>query len=99
MERRLMPNKHIGSTLDSLLKETGDLEVVNALVIKKVLVIKIQRALRRKGMTREKFMESSGTGQILMKWLHNPKYIGNVSLNTLLKISNALGINLIDLSM
>lgn len=93
-------NKHISNdTLDSLLKETGDLSAVNAGAVKKVLVIKIRQSMKLKQLSRLKFMKSMGIGGILMKWLTTPKYIGNVSLNTLLKAQTVLDVNLIDLSL
>jgi hypothetical protein len=90
-------NKHIGSTLDSLLKETGDLEVVNTLISKKLLVLKIQRAMKRKRMSKLRFMAAMDIGEVMMEWLSNPKCIGRVNFETLLKAQTVLGINLIDL--
>lgn len=90
--------KHIGSTLDSLLKETGDFEAVTLATSKRLLVLKIQRALKRKRMSKLGFMVAMDIGETTMTRLLDPLEIGRVNLDTLLKVSTTLGINLIDVS-
>jgi hypothetical protein len=88
--------KHLGSTLDSLLKETGDFEAVAIATSKRLLVLKIQRALKRKRMSKLGFMVAMDIGETTMTRLLDPQQVGRVNLNTLLKASTTLGINLID---
>jgi DNA-binding Xre family transcriptional regulator len=88
--------KHLGSTLDSLLKETGDFEAVYIATSKRLLVLKIQRALKRKRMSRTKFIVAMNIEETTMTRLLDPQQVGRVSLDTLLKASTTLGINLID---
>ena len=44
-------NKHVGSTLESLFEEMGELEDLELLTQKKLLADKIQRATERKKLT------------------------------------------------
>ena len=92
-------NKHIGSTLDSFLKETGDLEAVNELTQKKLLVLKIQRAMKRKRMSKRNFMIAMDSTGLVIERLLDTKEVGRISLEILLRAQSVLGINLIDLSV
>jgi hypothetical protein len=88
--------KHIGSTLDYLLKETGDLEAVNLATSKNILVLKFQRAMKRKRMSRIKFMVALNINEPTLTKLLDPNQIGRINLETLLKASFTLGIKLLD---
>jgi hypothetical protein len=91
--------KHVSEeTLASLLTETDDLEAVQILTQKKTLVRKIKRGMVRKRLSKLRFMTAMDIGETTFNWLQNPKNIGRVNLEILLKTSHVLGINLIDVS-
>ena len=83
-------NKHVGSTLESLLEETGEREDVELLVQKKLLALKIQRAMDRRNMSKAQLATAMKTSRTVVHRLLDPRDTG-VTLATLMKASKALG--------
>lgn len=88
--------KHVGSTLDSLLEELGEKEEVGLLAQKKILALKIERAMAKKKMSKKRLAEAMHTSRTVVHRLLDPKDTG-VTLATLWKASRALGVKLVEL--
>lgn len=86
----------VGSTLDSLLQELGESEEVGLLAQKKILSIKIQKAMARRRMTRVGLAKAMETSRTTVQRLLDPMDTG-VTLATLWRASRALGVKLVDL--
>jgi DNA-binding Xre family transcriptional regulator len=87
-------NKHIGSTLDSLLVEMGEKDDVDLLTQKRLLAAKVERAMARRKMTTAGLAEAMSTSRTVVQRLLDPADTG-VTLATLIKASRALGVRLI----
>lgn len=88
--------KRIGSTLDSLLDELGEAEEVGLLAQKKILTIRIQKAMARRKMTKVALAKAMETSRTVVQRLLDPTDTG-VTLATLWRASRALGVKLVDL--
>ena len=88
--------RHIGSTLDSLLEELGEKEEVGLLAQKKLLALKVERAMAKKKMSKKRLAEAMHTSRTVVHRLLDPKDTG-VTLATLWKASRALGVKLVEL--
>lgn len=84
----------IGSTLDSFLEEEGIKEDVDLLAQKKVLALKIQRAMVRRKMTQTGLARAMRTSRTVVYRLLDPTDT-SVTLATLAKASKALGVQLL----
>jgi len=87
-------NKHIGSTLESLYEETGELEEVELLTQKKLLADKIQRAMERKKLTQTDLARAMSTSRTVVHRLLDPHDTG-ITLSTIARASKALGVRLL----
>ena len=87
-------NKHIGSSLTSLFDETGDAPDMDLLTQKKLLALKIQRAMERKRMSQTELAKAMETSRTVVHRLLDPADTG-VTLATVAKASKALGVRLL----
>jgi DNA-binding Xre family transcriptional regulator len=83
-------NAHIGSTLDSFLKEEGVLEEFRAAAVKEVIAWQIQQAMKKKKLTKNKMAELMQTSRAQLDRLLDPEQ-GNVTLDTLHRAAHVLG--------
>jgi DNA-binding Xre family transcriptional regulator len=87
-------NKHVGSTLESLFEELGEKDDIDLLAQKKLLALKIERAMARRKMTKADLAEAMATSRTVVHRLLDPSDTG-VTLATMIKASKALGVRLI----
>ncbi|MCW5891121.1 MAG: XRE family transcriptional regulator [bacterium] len=83
----------IGSTLDSLLEQTGDLEEVNLRAQKKELALAVDKRMRGLRMTKSALASRMRTSRTVVDRLLDPADT-SVTLATLAKASAALGCRL-----
>ena len=86
-------DKHRGSTLESWLEEEGILEEVTNAAVKSVLAWQISQQMKKKRMTKLKMAEAMKTSRAQLDRVLDPKS-GNVTLSTLQKAANAVGMSL-----
>ena len=86
-------NKHRGSTLESWLEEEGILEEVTNAAVKSVLAWQISQQMKKKRMTKLKMAAAMKTSRAQLDRVLDPKS-GNVTLATLQKAANAVGMTL-----
>ena len=89
-----MKKKNIGSTLDSLFDELGELEDVELLTQKKLLAEKIERAMAKRNMSQTELARAMRTSRTVIHRLLDPRDT-SVTLATLSKASKALGVKLL----
>jgi len=89
-------NKHLGSTLESLLEELGEKDYVGLLRQKKLLAAKVERAMAKRQMTKSGLARAMKTSRTVVHRLVDPTDTG-VTLATLWKASKALEIDLLGL--
>ena len=89
-------NKHIGTTLHSLFEELDETDDIELLTQKKVLALKIERAMQRKKMTKTALASAMHTSRTVIHRLLDPTDT-SVTLATLWKASRALGVKLVEL--
>ena len=82
--------KHVGSSLDSLLEETGDLSEVNAQAIKQVIAWEVSQKMKAEGISKTKMAESMKTSRSSLDRLLDPTN-SSVTLDTLNKAAWAVG--------
>ncbi|MEZ4297635.1 MAG: helix-turn-helix transcriptional regulator [Polyangiaceae bacterium] len=87
-------NKHVGSTMESLFEELGELEEVELLTQKKLLSEKIQRAMERKKLTQTDLARAMSTSRTVVHRLLDPHDTG-ITLSTIARASKALGVRLL----
>ena len=87
-------NKHIGSSLTSLFDETGEAPDIDLLTQKKLLALKIQRAMEKKRMSQTELAKAMETSRTVVHRLLDPADTG-VTLATVAKASKALGVRLL----
>jgi len=87
-------NKHIGSSLTSLFDETGEAPDMDLLTQKKLLAVKIQRAMEKKRMSQTELAKAMETSRTVVHRLLDPADTG-VTLATVAKASKALGVRLL----
>lgn len=90
-------NKHRGSSLESLFEELGEAEEVHALAQKKVLAIRIQKAMQARDMTQTELARRMKTSRTVVHRLLDPSDTG-VTLTTIAKASKALRVKLLEVS-
>ncbi len=86
-------NKHIGSSLDDLLKETGDFTEVNALAVKRVIAWEIGQKMEKENISKTDMAKIMETSRSALNRLLDPKNT-SVTLNTLDNAARAIGKNL-----
>lgn len=83
-------NKHVGSSLDNLLEETGDLSEVNAQAIQLVIAWEVSQKMKLESISKTKMAESMNTSRSALDRLLDPTNT-SVTLNTLNKAARAVG--------
>ena len=88
--KRKKKNQHIGSTLKSFLKEEGIYESVKAAAMKEIIVLRLQKEIKKKKLTQTEMAQQMGTSRAALKRLLDPKNV-SVTLLTLNKAAAVLG--------
>jgi hypothetical protein len=83
-------SRHWGSTLDDFLKEEGIYEEATPQVAKEMIAWQIERAMRKKGLTKKRMAELMETSRTQVDRLLNPRD-HNVTLATLEKAAAVVG--------
>jgi antitoxin HicB len=83
-------NPHWGSTLDEFLEEEGTREAFQAVAIKEVLAWQIAKAMKAKGLSRNRLAKEMRTSRSQISRLLDPSD-GNVTLVTLQRAAEMLG--------
>jgi len=83
-------NKHIGSSLDSFLKEEGVLEETRAIALKDAVAWQVQQAMEKEKITKVEMAKRMHTSRAALDRLLTP---GNasVTLQTLTRAARAVG--------
>lgn len=81
---------HIGSSLDSLLEETGELTEVNAVAIKRVIAWEIAQKMEEENISKTKMAALMDTSRSALDRLLDPENT-SVTLNTLDNAARAIG--------
>ena len=79
-----------GSSLDDWLKEEGWYEEIQAIVEKEVIAKQLQRAMKKKKITKKRMAELMKTSRTQVDKLLNPRD-GNVTIATLHKAAAVVG--------
>jgi antitoxin component HigA of HigAB toxin-antitoxin module len=82
-------SKHVGSTLDSLFEELGELEEVNALAAKKILAVQTERRMKELGLTTTTLAARMGTSRNQVHRVLDQNDAG-ITLKVLFRLSKAL---------
>ena len=82
-------NRHIGSTLESLLEEDGTLVEADATALKRVLAWQVQQAMTEKNLTRSAMAREMRTSRTVVARLLDPRDQA-VTLRTLVKAADVL---------
>ena len=85
--------KHLGTSLEELLEEDGILESATNAAVKSVLAWQISQQMKKKRLTKVKMAEAKKTSRAQLDRVLDPKS-GNVTLSTLQKAANAVGMSL-----
>ena len=83
-------NKHLGSSLDDLLEETGELAEVNAVAIKRVIAWEIMQKMDADHISKTKMAELMNTSRSALNRLLDPDNT-SVTLHTLDNAARAVG--------
>lgn len=83
-------NPHWGSTLDEFLKEKGTREAFQAVAIKEVLAWQLAKAMKARGLSRNRLAKEMGTSRSQISRLLDPSD-GNVTLVTLQRAAEMVG--------
>lgn len=83
-------NKHIGSSLDDLLEETGDLAETKAIAIKRVIAWQVAEKMKEERISKTKMAEMMNTSRSALDRLLDPANTA-VTLKTLAGAASALG--------
>jgi len=86
-------NPHHGSTLDDFLKEEGVLEEFRAAAIKEVIAWQIERAMKKRKLSKNRMAALTQTSRAQLDRLLDPNQ-GNVTLETLHRAAHVLGCEL-----
>ena len=84
------PNQHMGSSLDNLLEETGELAEVNAAAIKRVITWEIQQKMEAEHISKTKMAELVGTSRSALDRVLDSANT-SVTLHTLDNAARAVG--------
>jgi antitoxin HicB len=88
-----MNKKHIGSTLDSLFEETGELEEVRLLTQKKVIADSLAAAMKAQDVTVSEMSKRMGTSRAAVNRILDPAKPG-LTLDSLNRAVTALHLEL-----
>ncbi len=83
-------NPHVGSTLESLLREDGTYEDAKDHAIKSVLAYKLEQAMKAQNLSKAKMAERMETSRSQLDRLLDPENEG-VTLHTLKRAAAAVG--------
>ncbi len=83
-------NQHLGSSLDDLLEETGELAEVNAVAIKRVIAWEITQKMKAEHLSKTKMAELMETSRSALDRLLDPANT-SVTLHTLDNAARAVG--------
>ncbi len=83
-------NQHLGSSLDDLLEETGELAEVNAVAIKRVIAWEITQKMKVEHLSKTKMAELMDTSRSALDRLLDPVNT-SVTLHTLDNAARAVG--------
>jgi DNA-binding Xre family transcriptional regulator len=83
-------NKHIGSSLDELLYETGEQAEIDAAAIKKVIAWQVQEMMKAENISKTEMAKRMDTSRSALDRLLNPANT-SVTLHTLDAAARALG--------
>ncbi|MGI1678078.1 MAG: helix-turn-helix domain-containing protein [Cellvibrionaceae bacterium] len=83
-------NQHLGSSLDDLLEETGELAEVNAVAIKRVIAWEITEKMKTEHLSKTKMAELMDTSRSALDRLLDPANT-SVTLHTLDNAARAVG--------
>jgi len=83
-------NKHIGSSFDDFLEETGDLAEVNTIAIKRVIAWEIAQKMETEQISKKKMAELMDTSRSALDRLLDPANT-SVTLHTLDSAARAIG--------
>jgi len=83
-------NKHIGSSLDDLLEETGELVEVNTVAIKRVIAWEIKEMMRLEHLSKSKMAARLNTSRSALDRLLDPQNT-SITLNTLDHAARTVG--------
>lgn len=90
MKRKRNMAKHSGSTLDSLLKEDGILEEVEAVAIKRVVAWQLAQGMKAKKISKKAMAERMKTSRSQLDRLLDPKNAA-VQLSTITRAAKVVG--------
>ena len=82
-------NRHVGSTLESLLEEDGTLVEADAAALKRVLAWQVEQAMAEKKLTRSAMAREMRTSRTVIARLLDPRDQA-VTLRTLVKAADVL---------
>lgn len=85
-----MPNRHIGSSFDDFLEETGVLAETNAVAIKRVIAWEIQQKIELEQISKSAMAKLMNTSRSALDRLLDPNNT-SVTLHTLDNAAKALG--------
>ena len=85
-----MKRKHVGSSLDSWLREEGIYEEVTANAIKRVLARQVEAAMKERHFSKAEMARRMRTSRAALDRLLDPDYDA-VTLSTLRKAATAVG--------
>jgi DNA-binding phage protein len=88
-----MKKKNIGSTLDSLFRETGELDQMNERLSKRIFVEQLRKAMRTRGISVSEVARRMQTSRPSVYRLLDPTFSG-VTLESLVRASTAVGMAL-----
>jgi antitoxin HicB len=83
-------NPHWGSALDDFLEKEGTREAFEAVAIKEVLAWQLAKAMKAKGISRNRLAKEMGTSRSQISRLLDPSD-GNVTLVTLQRAAEIIG--------
>lgn len=83
-------NRHLGSSLDDLLKEDGTLEEVEARAIKRVFAWQLEQARRERGVSKVKMAAKMRTSRAAVNRLFDPENSA-ATLNQMTRAAATLG--------
>ena len=83
-------NQHLGSSLDDLLEETGDLAEVNAVALKRVIAWEVNQKMNAERLSKTKIAALMKTSRSALDRLLDPANT-SVTLHTLDNAARAIG--------
>jgi len=83
-------NKHIGSDFDEFLAEQGELEVANAVAVKRVIAWQIEQAMQAAGVNKSALAKRMHTSRTVVDRMLDGTDTG-LTLETMARAATALG--------